>query len=64
VLPERVEPTDLKGKFTTLNGAELEVTGEGNTIEIDGQAAVICGGVQTANATVYLIDTVMMPPAM
>jgi uncharacterized surface protein with fasciclin (FAS1) repeats len=24
---------------------------------------VICGGVQTANATVYLIDTVMMPPS-
>ena len=24
---------------------------------------VICGGVQTANATVYLIDTVLMPPA-
>jgi len=26
-------------------------------------ATVICGGVQTANATVYLIDTVLMPPA-
>ena len=26
-------------------------------------AGVICGGVQTANATVYLIDTVLMPPA-
>ena len=25
-------------------------------------AAVICGGVSTANATVYLIDTVLMPP--
>ena len=25
-------------------------------------ASVICGGVQTANATVYLIDTVLMPP--
>jgi uncharacterized surface protein with fasciclin (FAS1) repeats len=24
---------------------------------------VICGGVQTANATVYLIDAVLMPPA-
>ena len=26
-------------------------------------ATVICGGVKTANATVYLIDTVLMPPA-
>ena len=25
-------------------------------------ANVICGGVQTANATVYLIDTVLSPP--
>jgi uncharacterized surface protein with fasciclin (FAS1) repeats len=24
-------------------------------------ANVICGGVQTANATVYLIDSVLMP---
>jgi len=23
----------------------------------------VCGGVQTANATVYMIDTVLMPPA-
>ena len=26
-------------------------------------AQVICGGVQTANATVYLVDSVLMPPA-
>ena len=24
---------------------------------------LVCGGVQTANATVYMIDTVLMPPA-
>ena len=28
------------------------------------KANVICGGVKTANATVYLIDSVMMPPSM
>jgi uncharacterized surface protein with fasciclin (FAS1) repeats len=26
-------------------------------------AKVVCGCVHTANATVYLIDTVLMPPA-
>jgi uncharacterized surface protein with fasciclin (FAS1) repeats len=26
-------------------------------------AAVVCGGIKTANATLYLIDTVLMPPA-
>jgi uncharacterized surface protein with fasciclin (FAS1) repeats len=28
------------------------------------KASVVCGGVQTANATVYLIDTVLTSPAM
>ena len=28
-----------------------------------GDAGLVCGGVQTANATVYLIDTVLMPPS-
>ena len=27
------------------------------------KASVVCGNVQTANATVYIIDTVLMPPA-
>ncbi|MEQ0619256.1 fasciclin domain-containing protein, partial [Mycobacterium tuberculosis] len=26
-------------------------------------AGLVCGGVHTANATVYMIDTVLMPPA-
>jgi len=64
VLPERVEPMDLQGSYTTLNEEDLKVSGEGDNIMVNGQAAVICGGVQTANATVYLIDTVLMPPSM
>ena len=32
------------------------------TIKVNN-ASVVCGGVQTANATVYMIDTVLMPPA-
>jgi uncharacterized surface protein with fasciclin (FAS1) repeats len=38
------------------------VTGSGNDLKVNG-ASVVCGGVHTANATVYLIDTVLMPPA-
>lgn len=26
-------------------------------------ANVICGGIETANATVYLVDSVLLPPA-
>ena len=28
---------------------------------MNGAAAVICGNVQTANATVYIVDSVLMP---
>jgi uncharacterized surface protein with fasciclin (FAS1) repeats len=64
VVPGQILPDDIDGTHTTVNGADLEVTGSGDNIMVNGQAAVICGGVQTANATVYLIDTVLMPPAM
>ena len=63
VVPGQIVPDDIEGMHTTVNGADLEVVGSGDEIVVNGQAAVICGGVQTANATVYLIDTVLMPPA-
>jgi uncharacterized surface protein with fasciclin (FAS1) repeats len=64
VVPERIEPADLGGTYTTVNGAELTVSGDAPSFDVgDGQATVICSGVQTANATVYLIDSVLMPPA-
>ena len=63
VIPERIAPADIDGTFKTVNGADLTITGSGDDIKVGDQAAVICGGVQTANATVYLIDTVLSPPA-
>ena len=45
-----------------MQGADLTVTGTPDHLEVNN-ASVVCGGVQTANATVYLIDTVLMPPA-
>ncbi|WP_458042378.1 MULTISPECIES: fasciclin domain-containing protein [Bacteria] len=62
VIPGQIVPDDLGGTYTTVQGADLEVTGSGDSIMVNGESAVICGGVQTANATVYLIDTVLMPP--
>jgi uncharacterized surface protein with fasciclin (FAS1) repeats len=64
VVPERIEPADLGGTYKTVNGAEVTVSGDAPSFDVgDGQATVICSGVQTANATVYLIDSVLMPPA-
>lgn len=61
VVPGRIAPADIAGTHTTVQGADVEVTGSGDEWMVN-DATVICGGVQTANATVYLIDTVLMPP--
>lgn len=62
VVPGQIEPADIAGMHTTVQGADLEVTGDGDMWMVN-DANVVCGGVQTANATVYLIDSVLMPPA-
>ncbi|CAN7438800.1 fasciclin domain-containing protein [Microbacterium maritypicum] len=62
VVPGQIDPADIDGMHKTVQGAELEVTGSGDDLMVN-DAKVICGGVKTANATVYLIDTVLMPPA-
>ena len=60
VVPGKVAPSDIAGEQTTVQGGTVEVTGEGDQLKVN-DAGVICGGVQTANATVYLIDSVLMP---
>lgn len=62
VVPGRVGPAQVAGQHTTVQGATLRVTGSGDTLKVN-DAGLVCGGVNTANATVYLIDTVLMPPA-
>ncbi len=61
VVPGQLDATQVIGTHKTVEGGEVTVTGSGNDIKIDGTSAVICGNVKTANATVYLIDTVLMP---
>jgi uncharacterized surface protein with fasciclin (FAS1) repeats len=66
VLPEQLSGADLVagGTFATVNGAELTVAQVNDTLVVNGgAAAVLCGDVPTANATVFLIDSVLMPPA-
>ena len=63
VVATQIGPDKIVGTHTTVEGQDLEVTGSGDDLKVNGSSAVICGGVKTANATVYLIDTVLMPPA-
>jgi uncharacterized surface protein with fasciclin (FAS1) repeats len=62
VVAGQLDPTAVVGKQTTVEKQALTVTGSGDNLMVNN-AKVICGGVKTANATVYLIDTVLMPPA-
>ncbi|GAB3016911.1 lipoprotein [Nocardioides flavus (ex Wang et al. 2016)] len=60
VVGERLSPEDVAGEHETLSGEMLTVEGEGEEFTI-GDASVVCGNVQTANATVYVVDQVLMP---
>ncbi len=62
VIAGQLSPDQLAGKHETLAGDMLNVKGSGEMFKVvPDQASVICGNVPTANATVYIIDTVLMP---
>lgn len=62
VVPGQMTPDELSGDLKTVEGDTVKVSGSGDDLMVN-DAKVICGGVQTANATVYLVDSVLMPPA-
>ena len=62
VIPGQLSPAQVAGKHKTVEGGEVTVTGAGEALKFD-ESGLVCGGVHTANATVYMVDTVMMPPA-
>ncbi|MBS9374470.1 fasciclin domain-containing protein [Rhodococcus sp. B50] len=60
VVPGELAPADVVGTQTTVQGGTVEVSGEGDMLMVN-DANVICGGIETENATVYLIDGVLQP---
>ncbi len=64
VAGEKLSSADLAAmdSVTTVNGADitLDVAADG-TLMVNGQASVGCADIQTANATVHIIDAVLMP---
>ncbi|MFB9904872.1 fasciclin domain-containing protein [Allokutzneria oryzae] len=61
VVPKRLTPADLaSGNFETLQKGMVKTSGSGTAYKVN-DANVVCGNVQTANATVYIVDTVLMP---
>ncbi len=65
VIGKQLGPDEIAGTQDTLNSDTLKITGdatEGVTVtNPGGDATVLCGNIPTANATVYVIDTVLMP---
>ena len=61
VVPGRLSPDQLAGTHKTLEGQDLTVAGSGTAFTVNGNSSVVCGNVQTENATVYMVDTVLMP---
>ncbi|PCG86571.1 fasciclin [Streptomyces sp. WZ.A104] len=62
VVGEKLTPQQLEsGTFDTLQKSTLTTSGSGESYQVNDSAGVVCGNVPTANATVYIIDTVLMP---
>ena len=60
VVEGRLTPDMLAGDHKTLAGTTITVDGMGEDFTV-GKAKVVCGNVQTANATVYILDGVLLP---
>ena len=66
VIPgQELDAAALAGEtsLTTLTGEELSISVSGDTVTVGDQAEVVVPDIQTANATVHLIDSVMVPPS-
>ncbi|MFJ6389357.1 fasciclin domain-containing protein [Streptomyces sp. NPDC091972] len=62
VVGQKLTPQDLEnGSFDTLEKSKLTTSGSGESYTVNDSAKVVCGNVKTANATVYIIDSVLMP---
>ena len=63
VVTGHITPAELAHgmTLTTLEGSQLKTSRMGSVYEVNN-ADVTCGNLHTANATVYIINTVLMPP--
>ncbi len=61
VVKGQISPDQLAGPHKTLSGSTITVTGSGENFTVNGNAKVVCGNITTANATVYIINRVLMP---
>lgn len=64
VVDKQIAPDELsKGSFTTMEGGKLTTSGSGTEFKVNDKANIVCGNIKAANATVYVIDSVLQPPS-
>ncbi len=62
VVAGKLSPDQLAGTHKTLEGDTLKISGSNPDFEVGADSAsIVCGNVPTANATVYIVDSVLMP---
>jgi uncharacterized surface protein with fasciclin (FAS1) repeats len=62
VVAGQLSPEEVAGEHETLAGTMITVEGSGEEFTVGKEnAKVLCGNIPTANATVYVVDTVLMP---
>ena len=62
VVAGQLGPDEVAGEHETLAGDMITVKGSGEEFTVGKEnAKVLCGNIPTANATVYVVDTVLMP---
>ena len=62
VVAGELGPDEVAGTHETLAMDQITVAGSGEDFTVGKEdAAVLCGNIPTANARVYVIDTVLMP---
>ncbi len=62
VVGQKLTPEQLEnGSYETLEKSKLTTAGSGEDYTVNDSSKVVCGNVPTANATVYIVDTVLMP---
>ncbi|MFF9979078.1 fasciclin domain-containing protein [Streptomyces erythrochromogenes] len=62
VVGQKLTPKQLEnGSFETLQKGMVNTAGSGESYKVNDTSNVVCGNVKTANANVYIVDTVLMP---
>lgn len=63
VVGTRINPVQMAhgAVVPTLEGSQLRFSKMGSVYEVNG-ATILCGNIQTANATIYIINKVLTPP--